>query len=240
IGVLDSAEGTLLGTIALGDQPPADAARRGEIYFHDAVRCFQGWHSCGSCHLDGGRVDGLPWDFMRDGIGNGKDVMSLVYLPHTAPHGRRAKRFDPRGCMESGVVGSHMLIPEPSDVDDLLAFASSIEPEPNPVVPQSSEAARRGKVLFEGKAQCAICHPAPYFTDQKMHDVGLKSPGEPDGRYDTPCLVEAYRTAPYYHDGRAVTIKQALVDHDPEHKHGEMDQLTPEEIDDLVAYVLSL
>ena len=126
IGVLDSAEGTLLSTITLGVQPPTDAARRGEIYFHDALRCFQRWHSCGSCHLDGGRTDGLPWDFMRDGIGNGKDVISLVHLPHTAPHGRRAKRFDPRGCMESGVIGSQMLIPEQSDVDDLLAFASSL------------------------------------------------------------------------------------------------------------------
>jgi len=240
IGVLDAADGELLETIALGPQPEADAARRGEIYFHDARRCFQHWHSCASCHLDGGRIDGLPWDFMRDGIGNGKDVISLLVMQHTSPHNRRATRPDPRECMRTGVIGSHLIVPEPEDVDDLLAYVASLELEPNPNLPKLAEAARRGKMLFEGKAQCAICHPAPYFTDRKMHNVGILSPNEPDGRYDTPTLIESYRTAPYYHDGRAATMKEALTEHNPSGLHGRLEGLTPQEIDDLVAYVLSL
>ena len=66
------------------------------------------------------------------------------------------------------------------------------------------------------------------------------SPNEPDGRYDTPSLIEAYRTAPYYHDGRAATIKEALTEHDPKQLHGKLKDLTPQEIEDLIAYVLSL
>ena len=55
-----------------------------------------------------------------------------------------------------------------------------------------------------------------------MHDVGMLRPNEPDGRYDTPSLIEAYRTAPYYHDGRAATIKDALTKHDTgKHGHGD-------------------
>ena len=239
IGILDAASGESLGSIPVGPQPEPDAARRGEIYFHDARRCFQHWHSCASCHPDG-RVDGFPWDFMRDGIGNGKDVISLVYIHHTSPHNRRATRPDPRQCMETGVVGSHLILPEPADVDDLLAYVQTLEPEPNPNLPQLAEAARRGKALFEGKADCAKCHPEPYFTDQQMHNIGLLSPLEPDGRYDTPSLIESYRTAPYYHDGRAATMKDAIVNHDPKALHGRTKELTPEEVDDLAAYVLSL
>ncbi len=239
VTALESLTGKTLQTIALGPQPPADAARRGELYFHDARRCFQSWHSCVSCHPDG-RVDALPWDFMRDGIGNSKDVISLVGVAHTSPHNRRATRPNPRECMRTGVIGSHLIVPEPSDVDDLLAYTTSLQPEKNPRAPQLSEAAARGKAIFEGKAGCAYCHPAPYFTDGKMHNVGFITPLEPDGKYDTPSLVEAYRTAPYYHDGRAATLKEALTTCDPEGKHGHTKELTPQEIDDLVAYVLSL
>jgi len=68
----------------------------------------------------------------------------------------------------------------------------------------------------------------------------LTSSNEPSARYDTPSLVEAYRTAPYYHDGRAVTMMEALTEHDPERLHGKLKDLTRKEIEDLSAYVLSL
>lgn len=95
-------------------------------------------------------------------------------------------------------------------------------------------------MLFEGKADCAGCHPGPYFTDQRTHNVGINSPNEPNTGYDTPSLVEAYRTAPYFHDGRAATMRDALTRHDTEGRHGNLSKLTPSEIDDLIAYVLSL
>jgi len=239
IGVVDVAAGSLPGTIALGPQPAPDAARRGEIYFHDATRCFQHWHSCATCHPEG-RVDGLPWDFQRDGIGNGKDTISLVEIEHTSPHNRRATRADPAECMRTGVTGIHLVVPQASEVSDLVAYAAALQPEANPAAPELREAADRGKLLFEGKGGCAECHPAPYFTDRKMHNVGIITPSEPDGRYDTPSLVEAYRTAPYYHDGRAATLKEALTTADPAGQHGNVRELTPQEIDDLVAYVLTL
>ena len=240
VGVLDTVGGKLLATISVGDQSEPDAARRGEIYFHDATHCYQRWHSCASCHLDGARVDALTWDFKRDGIDNGKDVISLVYTQHTPPHNRRATRPDPWTCMETGVLGSHMLPPAKSDVDDLLAYVKSLRPEPNPNLPTFTAAAKRGKVLFEGKGNCARCHPGPWFTDKKSYDVGTASDGDPDGRYDTPSLIEAYRTGPYYHDGRAATMKEALTKHDPKGLHGRLKDLAPKEIEDLTAYVLSL
>jgi hypothetical protein len=35
------------------------------------------------------------------------------------------------------------------------------------------EAAVRGHALFMGKARCAICHPPPLFTDDKVHRTGF-------------------------------------------------------------------
>ncbi|MDP6544039.1 MAG: beta-propeller fold lactonase family protein [Phycisphaerae bacterium] len=240
VGVLDTAGGKLTAAISVGDQPIPDAARRGEIFFHDATRCYQRWHSCASCHLDGGRVDALTWDFMRDGIDNGKDVISLVYMHRTPPHNRRATRPNPWESIETGIVGSHQNEPAKPEVDDLLAYLKSLKPEPNPNLPSFAAAAKRGKVLFEGKANCTRCHPAPLFTDNKSYNVGTASAGDPDGRYDTPSLIEAYRTAPYYHDGRAPTMKEALTPRDPKGRHGRLKDLTPKEIEDLIAYVLSL
>jgi len=239
VGVLDTGGGKLLATISVGDQGRVDAARRGEIFFHDATRCYQRWHSCASCHLDGGRVDALTWDFLRDGIDNGKDVISLVYMHRTPPHNRRATRPNPWESIETGIVGSHHMEPAKSEVDDLLAYLKSLRPEPNPNLPAFAAAAKHGKVLFAGKANCARCHPGPLFTDKKSYDVGTASAGDPDGRYDTPSLIEAYRTAPYYHDGRAATMKEALTS-DPKGLHGRLKDLTPKEIEDLAAYVLSL
>jgi cytochrome c peroxidase len=73
-----------------------------------------------------------------------------------------------------------------------------------------------------------------------MHNVGILSDLEPDGLYDTPSLVECYRTAPYYHDGRAATLREALVDHGRDGRHGNVRSLRPEELEDLLAYLRSL
>jgi YVTN family beta-propeller protein len=239
IGAIDVESGKLARTLAVGNQPPADAARRGEAYFHDALRCFQRWHSCASCHPNG-RVDGLPWDFMRDGIGNGKDVISLVDMMKTSPHNRRATRVNPHECVQTGVTGSHLIVPEEADIADVLAYIAALRAEPAPAAPPA-DAVARGKALFEGKASCAGCHPAPYYTDQKQHNVGvLTLPLEPDGKYDTPSLVEVYRTAPYFHDGRAATLKDVFTRHDSQGRHGHSSKLTPQELDDMIAFLLSL
>ena len=49
----------------------------------------------------------------------------------------------------------------------------------------------RGQELFFGKAQCATCHPAPYYTDNLMHDLQVERFYKPqmqwpDGDRDGP------------------------------------------------------
>lgn len=84
-----------------------------------------------------------------------------------------------------------------------------------------------GFELFNGKANCAVCHAAPNFTDNGFHNLGLPSWGDenPDmgryaikpiglmkGAFKTPTLREVTRTAPYFHDGSAQTLGQ-VMDH---------------------------
>lgn len=243
VAVLDATTGSLRDSISLGPQPKPDAVRRGEIIFHDATHAFQRWHSCASCHANEGRIDGLRWDFLGDGIGNPKDTLSLVYFDKTEPMNRRATMESAYACVRGGLESTHMIVPTKQEVDDLFAYLTSLRPVPSPhLTPEGdlNEAAARGKVLFEGKASCTRCHPAPYFTDKKMHNVGVLSENEADGRYDTPSLIEAYRTGPYLHDGRALTLKDVLTVCNENKQHGKSNSLTDGEMDDLVAYLLSL
>ena len=246
VAVMDPGTGELQGSIPLGPQPEPNAMRRGEVLFHDATFCFQRWHSCASCHQGGGRIDGLRWDFLRDGIGNPKDTPSLIHMDKTPPLNRLATRATPRICTETGVLGSHMIEPSSQQVDDLLAYLVSLRPDINPHLDaegKPSEAAARGKVLFDGKADCGGCHSGPLFTNQKMYNVGVTTPNDPPrhkGSYDTPSLIEAYRTAPYLHDGRALTLEDVLTTHDELGRHGKAKGLNASEIDDLVEYLRSL
>src|SRR6202040_3333015 len=39
---------------------------------------------------------------------------------------------------------------------------------------KATEQELRGEKLFFGKAQCAICHPAPFYLDNQMHDLRVE------------------------------------------------------------------
>lgn len=243
VAVLDASTGSLQGSISLGAAPAPDSVRRGATIFHDATHAFQRWHSCASCHANEGRIDGLRWDFLGDGIGNPKDTLSLLHFDQTEPMNRRATMQSSRACTKNGLESTNMIVPTEKDVDDLYAYLISLRPVPSPhLTPDGklTESAERGKSLFEGKASCVRCHPAPYFTDKQMHNVGVLSPNEPDGRYDTPSLLESYRTAPYLHDGRALTLKEIFTTNNEAKRHGDAHALNEQELDDLVAYLLSL
>jgi cytochrome c peroxidase len=75
-----------------------------------------------------------------------------------------------------------------------------------------------------------------------MYDVGTQSNRdfEQHSTFDTPTLIEMYRTGPYLHDGRAATLREVLTVFNPEDRHGKTSHLTDAEIDYLVAFMMSL
>jgi cytochrome c peroxidase len=105
-----------------------------------------------------------------------------------------------------------------------------------------SPAARRGERLFFNKEiGCARCHPPPLFTDLKSHDVGTRNPQDREtDKFDTPTLIELWRTAPYFHDGSVATLRDLLVFGNRNDQHGKTSHLSAQQISDLCEYLLSL
>ena len=228
-------------SIALGPKHEPTAERQGEMFFHDARLCFQMWQSCSSCHPADGRADGLNWDLLNDGLGNPKNTKSMLLAHQTPPAMVSGVRPDAEAAVRSGIKHIQFAVRPEEDAQAIDAYLQALRPVPSPhlVDGKLSPAAQRGEKVFE-TAGCAHCHPAPLYTNLKKYDVGLGTGREAGMEFDTPTLVEVWRTAPYLHDGRAVTIEEVLTTFNKDDKHGKTSELTNEEVADLTAYILSL
>ena len=124
-----------------------------------------------------------------------------------------------------------------------------------------SVAAVRGMDLFNGAANCKVCHAGFNFSDESYHNlgVGMDKP-KPDlgrsviskaasetGAFKTPTLRNVVETAPYMHDGSEATLKQVVefynrggVKNPTLSKEIKPLNLTPQQIDDLVAFLEAL
>jgi len=214
------------------------------------------WISCSSCHIDGD-ADGRTWQ-QPEGL---RSTQPLFGLKHTHPvhwsadrdevhdfeHTIRSALMQGRGLIRGKVNES---LGEPNAglspaLDALAAYSNSHEFTLSPHAKSGlSESAKRGKKLFfSEKTQCAKCHSGPYFTDQKMHDVGTGHDDDsellgPD--YDTPTVLGVYRSAPYLHHGKAATLQEMLTKYNPEDKHGVTSHLSKQDVNDLVEYLKCL
>jgi mono/diheme cytochrome c family protein len=242
-----------LESVNLGDGGEPSLIRQGEMLFNDGRLCVQGWQSCASCHDNDGRTDGLNWDLLNDGIGNPKNTKSLVLAQQTAPAMALGIRADAATAVRAGL--HHILFTEQPESVPLAieAYVNSLRVLPSPHLAQGrlSPAAARGQQLFMSqRTGCADCHPPPLFTDLALHDVGtaramdgmwgISASDSPADKFDTPPLVELWRTGPYLHDGSAAEVQAVLTTKNDHDRHGRTSGLSQEEIDDLSAYLLSL
>jgi len=227
-------------TIELGPKKELTEIRRGELNFHDASFCFQKWLSCVSCHPDA-RTDSLNWDLLNDGMGNPKSAKSMLYAHVTPPAMIKGIRPDAETAVRAGMKFTLFAIRPEEESRAMDAYLKSLEPVPSPrlVNGQLSEAAQRGKAVFE-KAACNRCHTGDYFTDKRKYNIGTGIGMENGSEFDTPTLKEVWRTAPYLYDGRARTMKEVLTRYNKDDQHGLTSQLSEQELNDLEEYVLSL
>ena len=86
-----------------------------------------------------------------------------------------------------------------------------------------SENAQRGWNIFQA-IKCNNCHDGILFTDQQYHNIGIgMDQKEPDlgrfkvtnrpedtGAFKTPTLRDIAKSAPYFHDGSAKTLEEAV------------------------------
>lgn len=229
-------------SVPLGPKPEMSLARKGEFYFNDAGICRQGWQSCYSCHPGDARSDELNWDLLNDGTGNPKNTRSLLLACQTPPAMSLGVRSTAGEAVRAGI--QHVLFTkQPEAVAAAMdAYLESLKPVPSPwlVNGRPSAAAERGEDVFY-RAGCARCHQPGLFTNLRSYNVGSRRPfDQPTDKFDTPTLVEIWRTAPYLHDGSATTLRDVLTTRNPQDHHGITSNLSRGEIDDLCEYLLSL
>ncbi len=228
--------------IPLGPEPVLTVQRRGEMFFHDADLCFQHWQSCASCHPDS-RMDALNWDLLNDGLGTPKNNKSMLYVHRTPPAMSQGVRESAEAAVRAGITHIQFAVRPEEDAVAIDEYLKTLQPVPSPhlVDGKLSEAAERGKKLFfSERLGCATCHPEPLYTDLKLHDVGSKGQYDRASEFDTPTLIECWRTAPYMHDGHYTTIEQLLKEGKHGSTAGDVEGLTDQERKDLVEFVLSL
>lgn len=124
-----------------------------------------------------------------------------------------------------------------------------------------SMSAYRGWNIFQA-IKCNNCHDGVLFTDQQYHNVGIgMDQKEPDagrfnatkkpedtGAFKTPTLRDIAKSAPYFHDGSANTLEEAvdimLAGGKPnqylDKKNLQPHKILPEQREDLLNFLRSL
>ncbi len=165
---------------------------------------------------------------------------------------QRAAYFDGDQCM-AAKKGVNVL-ERGSQVHFMAEFLALLDFPPAPKLDiygnldpaKASDSELRGEKLFTGKARCAECHPAPYYTDNSMHNLKAERFYKQelvngmmmacDGPIKTFPLRGIKDLPPYLHDGRCFTLDDTV-------EYFNLVQqlnLTPAEKKDLVAFMTAL
>jgi YVTN family beta-propeller protein len=253
ISVIDTRTNRVASTIALSGPNTLSKLRHGEQTFYSAHYSFQGQIGCANCHIDS-TFDGLTWDLEPDGFG--RDVVDnrpIEDVKDTEPY--KWNGGNPNIPTECGPrTEKYFWRSENYDnltLADLTVYIRSLPPRPNRWRLPGGEltpAQERGKALFAravdkfGKPiseinRCSFCHSGRKGTSQKSFDVGTRKLTDNTGLLDTPQLTNIALSSPYLHDGSARTLEEIWTVFNPEDKHGRTNDLTKDELNDLIEYL---
>ena len=256
LSVIDTEALKVTSTIDLGGPKNVDALRRGERLFYTADFSFQGQFGCSNCHLDS-TIDGLQWDLEPDGFG--KDIVdnrSLENLAGTEPFKWNGGNADmPTEC---GPRTEKFFFRSQSftqlQLTDLVTFVYSLPYRPNrhrlangELTPSQEHgkaifertATKKGVVIAEGN-QCTYCHSGPKYTNQRQIDAGTGKSTDRSPVVDVPQLPNVAYSAPYLHDGSAKSLEEIWTIYNPKDTHGVTNDLTKDELNDLIEYLKTL
>ncbi len=253
ISVIDTRSNRVAATITLAGPKTISEQRHGEQTFYTARQSFQGQIGCASCHIDS-TFDGLTWDLEPDGFG--RDIVDnkmLEGVKGTEPY--KWNGGNPNIPTECGPrTEKYFWRSENYDnltLADLVVYIRNMPTRPNRwKLPghEMTPAQERGRALFTrsvdkfGKPiieynRCSYCHSGPKGTNQKLFDVGTRKPTDNSGILKSPPLTEIALTSPYLHDGSARTLEEIWTVYNPEDKHGRTNDLTKDELNDLIEYL---
>jgi YVTN family beta-propeller protein len=253
ISVIDARTNSVASTIKLAGPQTISALRHGEQTFYTARQSFQGQIGCATCHIDS-TFDGLTWDLEPDGFG--RDIVDnklLEDIKGTEPF--KWNGGNPSIPIECGPRTEKYFWRSEQYPDltltDLAVYVRGIRARKNRFLLPGSEltqAQERGKTIFERAVdkfkkpipeynRCSYCHSGPKGTNQKIVDVGTRKPTDNTGLLKAPVLTNIALTAPYLHDGSARSLEEIWTVFNPEDKHGRTNDLTKDELNDLIEYL---
>jgi YVTN family beta-propeller protein len=256
IAVIETATNKVISILDLDGPKTINALRRGERIFYTADYAFQGQFGCANCHIDA-TIDGLQWDLEPDGFG--KDIVDnrlLENLAGTEPFKWNGGNPDmPTECgprTEKYFYRSQSFGAQ--ELTDLVTFIYSLPYRPNRHRSPNGElttAQERGKAIFERTKykngqpipeanQCAYCHSGPKYTNQQQVDVGTGKSTDRSPVIDVPQLPNVAYSAPYLHDGSARSLEEIWTVFNPKDTHGVTNDLTKDELNDLIEYLKTL
>ena len=191
--------------IQLAEDPRPEAVSLGEKLFYQPGKLYATNHACDSCHVEG-QNEGMIWRFGQDKYANVRPIQLLAATPPA--------HWDAYVSMPStdGYAASSSIIAQPLSPDEaagLTAFLESLAGAPRAtgftrLDGDYTEAALRGKALFEGRGGCTGCHTPPLYTAQRSVY------GKSGQIADIPSLLGVYRHGVYFVDGRARSLAQAV------------------------------
>jgi YVTN family beta-propeller protein len=253
VSVIDTRANRVASTITLAGPKTISSLRHGEQTFYTARYSFQGQIGCSSCHIDS-TFDGITWNLEPDGFGRSTVANKLLEgVKDTEPYKWTGTNPDiPTECGPR--TEKYFWRSETFDnltLADLATYIRSLPPRPNRwrlANGEQTPAQERGQALFEraqdkfGKPiaesnRCSYCHSGEKGTNQKISDVGTRKPTDNTGLLKAVPLTEIALTAPYLHDGSARTLEEIWTVYNPDDKHGRTNDLTKDELNDLIEYL---
>ena len=230
ISVIDTSSVKVISTIDLGGPKTVNALRRGEQLFFTADYAFQGKDIVDNRSLENlAGTEPFKWN------GSNPD-MPTECGPRTEKFFYRSQSYNPQ------------------ELTDLVTFVYSLPYRPNRYRLANGEltpAQERGKAIFERtkyknghpipeKNQCAYCHSGPKYTNQQQVDVGTGKSTDRSPVIDVPQLPNVAYSAPYLHDGSARSLEEIWTVFNPKDTHGVSNDLTKDELNDLIEYLKTL
>jgi YVTN family beta-propeller protein len=253
VSVIDTRTNRVASTITLAGTKTISQLRHGEQTFYTSRYSFQGQIGCANCHIDS-TFDGMQWNLEPDGFGRSTvDNKLLEDIKDTEPYkwtgtnpdiptecGPRTEKYFWRSQNYDNLT-----------LADLATYVRSLAPRPNRWRLANGEltpAQERGKAIFERTVdmfkkpiteynRCSYCHSGPKGTNQKIFDVGTRKPNDNTGLLKAPMLTNIALTAPYLHDGSARSLEEIWTIYNPDDKHGRTNDLTKDELNDLIEYL---
>jgi YVTN family beta-propeller protein len=238
--------GIISAALAVDDLTPAQ--RDGRRLFFDAIDARMSnpstGVSCATCHLEG-TEDNHVWGF-PDGKRQTPALAGRQLLA-TAPY-HWSGEFPTLQAFASHTIVERMGGSGITSImgEQIDAFIGSLPAPRSPVKTANAAGVTRGRTVFE-KASCDSCHSGALLTNNQSADVGtLNSQGNNRDNgmvaisgFNVPSLLGLGRSAPYLHDGSALTL-ETRVFNNPGDRHGVTSGLSVEEKADLVTYLKSL